>query len=146
MHSSLLKEFKEFALRGNMFDLAVGVIIGAAFNNVVQSLVKDIFMAAVGGLADKSFKSWVLPLSSRGAGIRDAERLRELNVPYIDYGQFISVTLNFLIVAAALFMVVKVYNRARKAFEEEKVAKPEEAPADVKLLTEIRDLLAHRGS
>lgn len=127
-----------------MFDLAVGVIIGAAFNNVVQSLVKDLFLAALGGFTNQSFKNWVLPLSARGRGVRDVEKLKELNIPYIDYGQFISVTLNFLIVAMVLFFLVKVYNRAKRVFEEEKVVKPEEAPADVKILTEIRDLLAEK--
>jgi large conductance mechanosensitive channel len=139
--TAMLKEFKEFALKGNMLDLAVGIIIGAAFGNVINSLVKDIFMAAVGGLIKLDFKSWVLPLWFSGKGL-NVKEMQEKGIPYLDFGSFLTVLINFFLLSVVLFLVVKAFNRAKKVFEEEKAAKPAEAPADVKLLTEIRDLLA----
>jgi large conductance mechanosensitive channel len=124
-----------------MLDLAVGIIIGAAFGNVVNSLVKDVFMAAVGGLLKFDFKSWVLPLWFSGKGL-NVKEMQERGIPYMDFGSFITVTINFLVIALILFLVVKAFNRAKRVFEEEKATTPAEAPADVKLLTEIRDLLA----
>ena len=137
----MLKEFKEFAVRGNVVDLAIGVIIGAAFGAVVTSLVGDIIMpiigAATGGL---DFSNYYLSLSDKvqqGAAYADAKKQGAV----IGYGQFLTIAVNFLIVAAVLFLVIKAINTLKR--QEEAKPKPD-VPADVKLLTEIRDLLATR--
>jgi large conductance mechanosensitive channel len=136
----MLEEFKKFVLRGNVVDLAVGVVIGVAFGAIVASLVGDIIMpivgAATGGL---DFSNYYLSLSSKvqqAAAYADAKKQGAA----IGYGQFLTVAVNFLIVAAVLFLVIQAMNRLKK--QEEAKPKPPEAPADVKLLTEIRDLLA----
>jgi large conductance mechanosensitive channel len=138
----MLEEFKKFVLRGNVVDLAVGVIIGVAFGAIVASLVGDIIMpiigAATGGL---DFSNYYLPLSStvqQGAAYADAKKQGAV----LGYGQFLTVALNFLIVAAVLFLVIKGMNRLKR--QEEAAPTPAATPADVKLLTEIRDLLAAR--
>lgn len=137
----MLEEFKKFALRGNVVDLAVGVIIGAAFGKIVESLVGDIFMpiigAATGGL---DFSNYYIPLSSAvqsGLSYADAKKAGAV----LGYGNFITIAINFLIVALVLFLVIRSMNKLKKA--EEAVPEPaKEAPEDVKLLGEIRDLLA----
>ncbi len=139
----MVEEFKKFALRGNVVDLAVGIIIGVAFGAIVTSLVEDIIMpvigAATGGL---DFSNYYLPLSStvqEGAAYVDAKKQGAV----IGYGQFLTVALNFLIVAWVLFFVIRGMNRLKRQ-EDAKVDVPQapEIPADVKLLSEIRDLLA----
>ena len=133
----MLEEFKKFIMRGNVVDLAVGVVIGVAFGAIVSSLVSDIIMPIVGAVTGGlDFSNYYLPLSSTvqsGAAYADAKKQGAV----LGYGQFITVALNFLIVAAVLFLVVKAMNRLMR-----KEAKAPETPADVKLLTEIRDLLA----
>ena len=135
------EEFKKFAMRGNVIDLAVGVIIGAAFGAIVTSLVGDIIMPIVGAVTGGlDFSNYYLSLSSKveqGAAYADAKKQGAV----IGYGQFLTVAVNFLIVAAVLFLVIKAISRLKK--QEEAKPKPE-VPADVKLLTEIRDLLATR--
>ncbi len=138
-----IAEFKEFALKGNMLDLAVGVIIGTAFGKVINSLVEDMLMSAIGGLFKLDFRGFVLPLSSEAQGLNYLE-MKEQGLPYIAYGAFLTTLINFLLLAAAIFMVVKVFNTARKKFEAEKAAEPAAPPADVALLTEIRDLLKEK--
>ncbi|GJD60411.1 large conductance mechanosensitive channel protein MscL [Methylobacterium frigidaeris] len=135
----MLEEFKKFALRGNVVDLAVGVVIGAAFGAIVTSLVQDVIMPAVGAITGGlDFSNYYLPLSSTvQTGLAYAEAKKQGAV--IGYGQFITVALNFLIVAFVLFMVIRAMNQLQRR---EEVTK--EDPADVKLLTEIRDLLAAR--
>jgi large conductance mechanosensitive channel len=139
----MVEEFKKFALRGNVVDLAIGIIIGVAFGAIVTSLVEDIIMpvigAATGGL---DFSNYYLPLSStvqEGAAYVDAKKQGAV----IGYGQFLTVALNFLIVASVLFFVIRGMNRLKRQ-EDPKVDVPQapEIPADVKLLSEIRDLLA----
>jgi large conductance mechanosensitive channel len=139
----MVEEFKKFALRGNVVDLAIGIIIGVAFGAIVTSLVEDIIMpvigAATGGL---DFSNYYLPLSStvqEGAAYVDAKKQGAV----IGYGQFLTVALNFLIVASVLFFVIRGMNRLKRQ-EDAKVDVPQapEIPADVKLLSEIRDLLA----
>lgn len=137
------EEFKTFALRGNVVDLAVGVIIGAAFGSIVTSLVQDILMpvigAATGGL---DFSNYYLTLSSKvQPGLSYAEAKKQGAV--VGYGQFLTLAVNFAIVAAVLFLVIRSINKLKRKEE----AKPEpvaEVPADVKLLAEIRDLLSGR--
>ena len=129
---SLLKEFREFAMRGNVVDLAVGVIIGAAFGKIVSSLVADIIMPPlgllIGGVDFKQFH-WV---------IRAAEGVTPAVV--MNYGQFIQNIFDFVIVAFAIFLAIKLMNKMRRQEAEEPAAPP--APTtEEKLLTEIRDLL-----
>ena len=135
----MLKEFREFALKGNMVDLAIGVIIGAAFGGLVQSIVNDLLMPIVGlatGGIDFSQMYWQLSGAS-AANLDDARKAGAT----IAYGHFITLAINFLIVAWVLFMVVKGMNRMKRR----QVEAPAEAPTppqDVVLLTQIRDLLA----
>ncbi|WON76662.1 large-conductance mechanosensitive channel protein MscL [Serratia sp. UGAL515B_01] len=130
---SILKEFREFAMRGNVVDLAVGVIIGAAFGRIVSSLVADIIMPPLGLLiGGVDFKKFHLVL-------REAEG----NVPAVvmNYGAFLQNIFDFVIVALAIFMAIKLMNKMRRKEVEEPTAPP--APtAEEKLLTEIRDLLS----
>jgi large conductance mechanosensitive channel len=137
----MLEEFKKFALRGNVVDLAVGVIIGAAFGAIVSSLVGDIIMPTVGAITGGlDFSNYFVALSSKvdAANYVDAKKQGAV----LGYGQFLTVTLNFIIVAFVLFLVIRGMVKLQKREE----AKPApEPPADVKLLTEIRDLLAKRA-
>jgi large conductance mechanosensitive channel len=138
----MLEEFKKFVLRGNVVDLAVGVIIGVAFGAIVSSLVGDIIMPIIGAVTGGlDFSNYYVPLSGKvegGAAYADAKKQGAV----LGYGQFLTVAVNFLIVAGVLFLVVQAMNRLMKR-EAEKPA-PAETPADVKLLSEIRDLLAAR--
>jgi large conductance mechanosensitive channel len=146
----LLKEFREFALKGNVLDLAVGVIIGAAFGGIVNSLIKDVIMPVVTMAGEVDFSNRYLPL---GEKVREAvakdpnislEKARELG-SVLAYGSFLTLIINFLILAFCIFIVVKLFNEARKRFERET---PPPAPAgptaEEKLLMEIRDLLKAR--
>ena len=109
----MLKEFKEFALKGNVLDLAVGVIIGAAFGKIVTSLVEDIIMPPLGFLLGKvAFANLFLNLSGKPVASLDAAR--KAGLPVIAYGQFLLNVLNFLIVAFAVFLVIKQVNRIRR--------------------------------
>ena len=135
----MLDEFKKFALRGNVVDLAIGVIIGTAFGAIVASLVADIIMpiigAATGGL---DFSNYYLALSSKvGAGLAYADAKKQGAV--IGYGQFLTIAVNFLIVAFVLFMLVRGINRLTKKVE---ASADTDVPAEIKLLAEIRDQLA----
>ena len=137
----MLEEFKKFVLRGNVVDLAVGVVIGVAFGAIVASLVGDIIMPIVGAITGGlDFSNYYLSLSANvqpGAPYADAKKQGAV----IGYGQFLTIAVNFLIVAAVLFLVIKAISKLKRQEE----AKPDpDVPADVKLLTEIRDLLAMR--
>ncbi|AWV18451.1 large-conductance mechanosensitive channel protein [Methylobacterium sp. XJLW] len=136
----MLGDFKTFALRGNVVDLAVGVIIGAAFGAIVTSAVQDIFMPVIGAITGGlDFSNYYIPLSSKvQAGLPYADAKKHGAV--IGYGQFLTLTLNFLIVAFVLFLVIRAMNRLQTA----EAKKPDAMPADVKLLSEIRDLLAEK--
>jgi large conductance mechanosensitive channel len=138
----MLKEFREFAMRGNVVDLAVGVIIGAAFNNIVQSLVGDVFMPVVGAMTGGlDFSNYFTGLSGRVSAPTLAEAKKEGAV--LAWGNFLTVTLNFLLVAWVLFLVIKVINRLRRT----EAAQPATAPTRQEvLLTEIRDLLKTAGN
>ena len=126
----MLKEFKEFAMRGNVVDMAVGIIIGAAFGKIVSSLVSDVIMPPIGMvMGGVSFSDLSLALGS-GEGAAT-----------INYGVFIDTVISFLIIALAVFMLIKAINSMQKK-EEEKPAKPPKPSAEETLLTEIRDLLA----
>ncbi|MFN3766326.1 MAG: large conductance mechanosensitive channel protein MscL [Aliihoeflea sp.] len=141
----MIKEFQEFIARGNVMDLAVGVIIGGAFGLIVSSLVDDIIMPVVGAIfGGFDFSNYFLPLSSEVTATTLAAA-REQGAVFA-YGSFITVLINFLILAWIIFLIVKAVNNLRRRMErEEKVADvPPAPPADVALLTEIRDLLARR--
>jgi large conductance mechanosensitive channel len=135
----MLKEFREFAMKGNVVDLAVGVIIGAAFGAIVTSLVGDIIMpiigAATGGL---DFSNYFAPLAKSVTATNLADAKKQGAV--LAYGNFITLTLNFLIIAFVLFIVIQLMNRLKRS-EEAKPAEPPKPSAEVVLLTEIRDLL-----
>ena len=138
---SFASEFREFAIKGSVVDLAVGVIIGAAFGKIVDSVVKDLIMPVVGrvfGAVD--FSNWFVMLGSPPPGYTGPmtyEALTKAGVPLFAYGNFITVALNFLILAFIIFLMVKQINRLRRA----EPAKPAAPPEDVVLLREIRDAL-----
>lgn len=134
----MLKEFKEFALRGNVMDLAVGVIIGGAFGTIVNSVVNDLIMPLVGIAFQADFSNLYIPLSDKVAAGLPLAEAKKLG-PVFAWGNFVTVVLNFVILAFIIFLMVKGMNSLKK--KEEKSTAPAEPPADVKLLTEIRDLL-----
>jgi large conductance mechanosensitive channel len=137
----MLKEFKEFAMRGNVIDLAVGIIIGAAFGKIITSLVNDIIMPPIGllmGNVDFSNLFVNLDMSKSFASVTEAEAA---GAPIIKYGIFINTVLDFLIVALAIFLVIRGINKFRRKQEAAPPAPPPPPPAEVQLLTEIRDLL-----
>jgi large conductance mechanosensitive channel len=135
-------EFRQFALRGNVVDLAIGIIIGAAFSKIVDSLVGDIFMPVIGAVTGGlDFSNYFTPLSGSVTATALAEAKNQGAV--LAWGNFITVAINFVIIAWILFLLVKGMNRLRRT-EDAKTGtadKPAEIPADVKLLTEIRDLM-----
>ncbi len=142
----MLKDFKEFALKGNMVDMAVGIIIGAAFGTVVKSMVDDIIMpivASVTGSPDFSNLFTVLRNPTAEA-FTSIEAAREAGAAVMGYGLFINALIAFLIVALVLFVVVKNMNKLKKKEEEAPSAPPPPSPEE-KLLGEIRDLLAKRA-
>lgn len=139
---NMLKEFQEFAIRGNAVDLAIGVIIGAAFGAIIGSIVDDLLMPIVGAvIGGLDFSNHFIALSENVTATNLAEARKQGAV--LAYGAFLTTLVNFLIIAWILFLVVKGINRLRKQIEKQTVAPAApETPADVKLLTEIRDLLA----
>jgi large conductance mechanosensitive channel len=140
----MLKEFQEFISKGNVMDLAVGVIIGAAFGKIVDSLVNDIIMPIVGAIfGGLDFNNYFFGLSSNVHSATLADAKKEGAV--FAYGSFITVVLNFLILAFIIFLMVKAVNNMRRRLEGQKpAAAAAPPPADVALLTEIRDLLARK--
>lgn len=141
----MLKEFREFIAKGNVMDLAVGVIIGGAFALIVKSLTDDIIMPIVGAIfGGLDFSNYFVALSD-DVTATSLDAAREQGA-VLAYGNFITVALNFLILAWIIFMMVKAVNNIRRSMEEEKKEDPAPAapPADIKLLTEIRDLLSKK--
>src|SRR5690606_22073185 len=136
----MLKEFKEFAMRGNVMDLAIGIIIGAAFSRIVDSVVNDLFMPLVGAaMGDMDFSNLYVPLSEAVPSGLALEEARKLGAVFA-WGNFVTVALNFLILAFIIFMIVKGMNRLMR----KKAAAPAVPPAPTKeevLLTEMRDAL-----
>ena len=136
----MIQEFKEFAMRGNVVDLAVGVVIGAAFGKIVGSLVNDIIMPAIGFLVGRvNFSDLAIELQAASVDAAGAE----VPAVMIKYGAFIQTIVDFTIIAFAIFVAVKVINRLKRKQEEAPPA-PAEPSAEVKLLTEIRDTLKAR--
>jgi large conductance mechanosensitive channel len=138
---SMLDEFKKFALRGNVIDLAIGVVIGAAFGKIVDSLVNDIIMPFIGALGGVDFSNYFIGLNSGITATTLAEAKKQGAV--LAYGNFITVAVNFIIIAFVLFLVVKGINTLQRKQKEEPAAPPPKAD-DVVLLTEIRDLLKQK--
>ena len=139
----MLKEFKEFAIKGNMLDMAVGIIIGAAFGTIIKSLVDDVLMPPIGmlmGGVDFGEKFLTLSDPAAAAPFATLAAAQEAGAVTINYGIFINAVVSFLIVAFAIFMVVRSFNRMKKK-EEAAPAAPPEPSAEEKLLTEIRDLM-----
>lgn len=138
----MIKEFKEFAAKGNVIDLAVGVIIGSAFGKIVGSLVEDIIMPVVGAVfGTLDFSSLYITLGDVPAGTAPTvAALKAAGVPTLAYGNFITVAINFLILALVIFMMVKQVNRFKNS-EEVAPAAPAAPTEDVLLLREIRDSL-----
>lgn len=132
----MLNEFKNFIARGNVFDMAVGIIIGAAFTTIVNSMVGDLIMPIIGVITSGvDFSD--LYISLDGGDYATLAAAKAAGAPVLSYGVFINAVINFLIVAFVIFMLVKQVNRLKK----EEAAAPATPPADVVLLTEIRDLL-----
>lgn len=144
---SMLKEFRAFAIKGNVIDLAVGVIIGAAFSKIVDSLVQDIIMPIVGRIfGGLDFANYYLPLNGQGTHLTLVEAKKAGAV--FAYGNFLTILLNFLILAFIIFQMVRLINKARVlAFETPEPEKPAAPPPeDVLLLREIRDALRADGA
>jgi large conductance mechanosensitive channel len=134
---SMASEFKEFALKGNVMDLAVGVIIGGAFGKIVDSMVGDIIMPIVGKIiGNVNFSNMYVALNGQAAGLPLVEAKKLGSV--LAYGNFLTITINFLILAFVIFQMVKLMNKMKKA---EAAAEPAPTPDDILLLREIRDSL-----
>ncbi|PZQ69731.1 MAG: large conductance mechanosensitive channel protein MscL [Variovorax paradoxus] len=138
---SFFKEFREFAVKGNVVDLAVGVIIGGAFGKIVDSLVADIIMPIVGLVFGKlDFSNLYIVLGSVPAGVaNNLADLKKAGVPVLAYGNFITILVNFIILAFVIFIMIKQINRLRRT--EEAAPAPAAPPEDIVLLREIRDSL-----
>jgi large conductance mechanosensitive channel len=136
----VLKEFREFAVKGNVIDLAVGVIIGAAFGKIVDSLVGDVIMPLVGAVFGKlDFSSLFVVLGPVPAGTAmTLDALKKAGVPVLAWGNFITIAVNFVILAFVIFLLVRYINRLKRS---EPAAAPPAPPEDVVLLREIRDSL-----
>ena len=137
-----LKEFKEFAIKGNMFDMAIGIIIGAAFSKIVSSLVHDMIMPSLGFIIGKvNFQSLKIVLQEE---VTDDSGSIVQELVAINYGNFIQVVFDFSIIAFTIFIVIKVFNTLRKKAEDEKETSVP-TPKNIELLAEIRDILLARG-
>ena len=138
----IVKEFKDFAVKGNAIDMAIGIIIGAAFGKIVSSLVKDVIMPPIGLLmGGVDFSNLFLDLS--GKGYPTLAEATTAGAPILSFGVFLNNVIDFLIVAFVVFMMVKQINKMKKK-EDEKPAAPK-GPTTEQLLTEIRDLLKKQG-
>ena len=139
---SIAQEFREFAIKGNMMDLAIGVIIGGAFNKIIDSLVKDVIMPLItvitGGGVD--FTQKFVVLGDNPNNLSSLDELTKAGINVLTYGNFITIVLNFLILMWVVFLLVKFLNKIRKPAEEAPAATPE----DIALLREIRDELKKR--
>ncbi len=134
----IIKEFKEFAIKGNMFDMAIGIIIGTAFNKLVSSLVKDIIMPPIGYMLGKiSFTELKYVMQPEQ---RDTNGNVVSEAVSINYGTFIQLSIDFLMIALTVFVVIKIFNALRRKAEDPAV-ETVPTPKDIQLLTEIRDLL-----
>ncbi|WP_109439716.1 large conductance mechanosensitive channel protein MscL [Acinetobacter haemolyticus] len=143
---SIIQEFKEFAIKGNVMDLAIGVIIGGAFGKIIDSMVKDLLMPIIswilGGEVD--YTNWFVVLGDNPNNLSNLAAAQEAGLNVFAYGNFITVLINFLLLAWVVFLLVKMMNRLRKQ-EEAAPVEPAPTPEDVQLLREIRDELKKQG-
>ncbi|MGF1548302.1 MAG: large conductance mechanosensitive channel protein MscL [Thiotrichales bacterium] len=136
---SIIKEFKEFAVKGNMIDMAVGIIIGAAFGKLINAVVGDLIMPVIGVvMGGVDFTQLFINLS--GGDFATLKAAEEAGAPVLKYGSFLQTGLDFLIIAFAVFILVKIINRLKR----QQAEAPAEPTAEVQLLTEIRDSLRKR--
>jgi large conductance mechanosensitive channel len=138
----IIKEFKEFAIKGNMFDMAIGIIMGTAFHKIVSSLVDDIIMPPLGyllGRVDFSNLSVVIQEGIVDTGGKIMQEIVSLN-----YGNFIQVVIDFIIITTTIFFIIKLFNAVRRDAEDEKT-KEVPTPKEIELLAEIRDLLKKKS-
>ena len=141
----IIKEFKDFAMKGNVVDLAVGLSIGAGFGKIVSSLVNDVIMPPIGKMiGGVSFTDLKLPLGKSEPKTLADGTIEAAKDVFINYGTFLQTVFDFLIVAAAVFAIVKIMNTAKAKFEKQEAAAPVAPPEDVLLLREIRDALKKR--
>ncbi len=141
MKIKFIKEFKDFAIKGNMFDMAIGIIIGAAFSKIITSLVHDIIMPAIGFLIGKvNFQNLKIVLQEE---TRDNSGNIIQELVAINYGNFIQVIFDFSVIALTIFIVIKVFNTLRKKAEDEKETSVP-TPRNIELLAEIRDILKEK--
>jgi len=142
---SFASEFRDFAVKGNVVDLAVGVIIGGAFGKIVDSMVRDLIMPLIGRLfGGLDFSNWFFMLGSPPTGYSGPmtyEALTKAGVPLFAYGNFITVAINFVILAFVIFWMVRQISRAKEKLDPKAADAPPATPEDVALLREIRDLL-----
>ena len=141
---AFMKEFREFAVKGNVVDLAVGVIIGAGFGRLVDSLVKDLIMPVIGRMVGGlDFSNWFIMLGTPPAGYSGPmtyDALTKAGVPLFAYGNFLTVTINFVILAFIIFLMVREINKLKRA----NPSPPPPPPEQIELLREIRDALIKR--
>lgn len=138
----MLQEFKEFAVKGNAMDLAVGVIIGGAFGKIVSSVVADLIMPLVSGVIGKvDFSNLYIVLGDNPEQLATLADLQKAGIPVFAYGNFLTILVNFIILAFVIFLIVKQMNRLRREAPPEAPAEPPPTPEDVLLLREIRDAL-----
>lgn len=135
---SMASEFKEFISKGNVMDLAVGVIIGGAFGKIVDSVVGDLIMPIIGSFGNFDFSNLFVVLGDNPNGLATLAALKAANIPTLAYGNFITILINFIILAFIIFQMVKLVNRMKKA---EPPPAPAATPDDILLLREIRDAL-----
>ncbi|MGE8542337.1 MAG: large conductance mechanosensitive channel protein MscL [Acinetobacter sp.] len=142
---SIIQEFKEFAVKGNVMDLAVGVIIGGAFGKIIDSMVKDIVMPLISWIlgGDVDYSNWFTVLGDNPNNITTLKAAQDAGLNVLAYGNFLTILINFLLLAWVVFWLVKLMNKMRRKQEAEPA--PEATPEDIELLREIRDELKRKG-
>ena len=142
---SIVQEFKEFAVKGNVMDLAVGVIIGGAFGKIIDSMVKDIIMPVVSWIlgGDVDYSNWFVVLGDNPNSLTTLKAAQDAGLNVLAYGNFLTILINFLLLAWVVFLLVKVMNKMRRK-QEEAAPEPAATPEDIELLREIRDELKKR--
>ena len=141
---SIIQEFKEFAVKGNVMDLAVGVIIGGAFGKIIDSMVKDIVMPLISWIlgGDVDYSNWFVVLGDNPNNVTTLKAAQDAGLNVLAYGNFLTILINFLLLAWVVFWLVKLMNKVRRQKVEEPA--PEVTPEDIELLREIRDELKKR--
>ena len=142
---SIVQEFKEFAVKGNVMDLAVGVIIGGAFGKIIDSMVKDIIMPIISWIlgGDVDYSNWFVVLGDNPNSLTTLKAAQDAGLNVLAYGNFLTILINFLLLAWVVFLLVKVMNKMRRK-QEEAAPEPAATPEDIELLREIRDELKKR--